>query len=73
MLHLHRLSSFLLLIFFIVDFIPLSVIAIMEIVVQDITTFAGTMLEVKKTHVLIVLDPAASETLASFIKGAYLL
>ena len=37
---------------------------------QDVTTFAGTLLEVKKTHVLVVLDPAQSKALKNFITGA---
>ena len=36
---------------------------------QGVTTFTGTMLEVKKTHVLAVLDLAQTSELKKFIKG----
>lgn len=36
---------------------------------QGVTTFTGTMLEVKKTHVLAVLDLPQTSDLKKFIKG----
>lgn len=38
--------------------------------VQDVTTFTGTMLEVKKTHVLVVLDLQQNADLKHFMQGA---
>ncbi len=41
-----------------------------NLLMQGMTSFTGTMLEVKKTHVLVVLDLQRNADLQKFMKGA---